>query len=166
MPAGFTIVELLIVVVVIAILTAITAMVFTGIQNRTNDSAVQSDLANIARKIKLFYVINNRYPQGFADMTSADIRVTKVAYSRGFNNGTSWYNAVYCWPNSASPDQFAIVAQSKSGNTFQYSGGKVSQAAYAFTVGSPSICLAAGVDISTSGRDWFYDSDTWQTYAK
>ena len=56
-PRGFTIVELLIVVVVIAILAAITVVAYSGIQNRTNDTAVQSDLANIAQK----YDLNSNY---------------------------------------------------------------------------------------------------------
>lgn len=38
--SGFTIVELLIVVVVIAILAAITVVAYTGIQNRTYDSGI------------------------------------------------------------------------------------------------------------------------------
>ena len=37
---GFTIVELLIVIVVIAILAAITIVAYTGIQNRAYDTAV------------------------------------------------------------------------------------------------------------------------------
>ncbi len=49
-PVGFTIVELLIVIVVIAILAAISVVAYTGIQNRANDAAVKSDLANAAKK--------------------------------------------------------------------------------------------------------------------
>ena len=41
---GFTIVELLIVIVVIAILAAITIVAYTGIQDRAKESNVQSDL--------------------------------------------------------------------------------------------------------------------------
>lgn len=166
MRHGFTIVELLIVIIVIAILASITIVAYNGVQNRTNDTAVQSDLENIAKKIQVFYVTNERFPQGYTDMVAADIRVTKATYSRGMYNGTSWYNLVYCWANSTNPTQFAIVAQAKSGNVFQYVGGKVSQAAYVFATSSAATCLSAGVDISTSGRDWFYDNDTWQGFAK
>lgn len=41
---GFTIVELLIVIVVIAILAAITIVAYTGIQNRAAGTVLQSDL--------------------------------------------------------------------------------------------------------------------------
>lgn len=60
--AGFTIVELLIVIVVIAILAAISIVAYTGIQNRAHDSALQSD-ANVIRKvIKMYYADNGSYP--------------------------------------------------------------------------------------------------------
>lgn len=49
---GFTIVELLIVVVVIAILAAITIVAFNGIRQRAESSAQKSDLAQVHRKIQ------------------------------------------------------------------------------------------------------------------
>ena len=49
---GFTIVELLIVIVVIAILAAITIVAYTGIQERAKDTALKSDLSNAARAIE------------------------------------------------------------------------------------------------------------------
>jgi len=48
---GFTIVELLIVVVVIAILAAITIVSYNGIQNRAKDSAITQELSQNAKKI-------------------------------------------------------------------------------------------------------------------
>lgn len=163
---GFTIVELLIVIVVVAVLAVVTVVAYNGIQNRAYDSAVQGDLANIAKKLRMFHATNDRFPQGSTDLTNADLRVTRTAYSRGMYNGTSWYNLVYCWANTTNPTQFAIVAQARSGNVYQYSGGKVSQAAYVFATDSVTICSSAGVNISTSGRDWFYDNDAWSAYAK
>jgi prepilin-type N-terminal cleavage/methylation domain-containing protein len=41
--SGFTIVELLIVIVVIGILAAITIVAYNGIQDRANDTSVKSD---------------------------------------------------------------------------------------------------------------------------
>lgn len=48
---GFTIVELLIVVVVIAILAAITVVAYTGITNKANDSARLADASTIEKAI-------------------------------------------------------------------------------------------------------------------
>ena len=41
---GFTIVELLIVIVIIGILAAITIVAYNGIQNRANDTVIKNDL--------------------------------------------------------------------------------------------------------------------------
>lgn len=49
---GFTIVELLIVIVVIAILAAISVVAYTGIQDRAKDSAIKADLTNAAKAME------------------------------------------------------------------------------------------------------------------
>lgn len=49
--AGFTIVELLIVIVVIAILAAITIVAYTGIQNRADEAAVQSAASQAGKTV-------------------------------------------------------------------------------------------------------------------
>lgn len=52
-PRGFTIVELLIVVVVIAILAAITIVAYNGISNQAKDSATRSTVSQIKKGLKL-----------------------------------------------------------------------------------------------------------------
>jgi len=64
---GFTIVELLVVIVVIAILAAITVVSYTGISNKATVASLQSDLANASKKLKMDQVINNSYPTNLAD---------------------------------------------------------------------------------------------------
>lgn len=61
---GFTIVELLIVVVVIAILAAITIVSFNGITSRANQSAAKATAATVQKKAELFAADSNqnRYP--------------------------------------------------------------------------------------------------------
>lgn len=61
---GFTIVELLIVIVVIAILAAITIVAYNGIQQRSKDSQRKSDIAAITKALELYYIDNGRYPAG------------------------------------------------------------------------------------------------------
>ena len=59
---GFTIVELLIVIVVIAILAAISIVAYNGIQQRARDSQRQSDIATIAKALELYLIDNGSYP--------------------------------------------------------------------------------------------------------
>lgn len=59
---GFTIVELLIVVVVIAILAAITIVSYNGITNRANASSVDSMLSTIQKKVQLYQTEEGVWP--------------------------------------------------------------------------------------------------------
>lgn len=61
---GFTIVELLIVIVVIGILATITIVAYSGVQTRARDSQRQSDVNAIVKAIELYYVDMGRYPGG------------------------------------------------------------------------------------------------------
>lgn len=59
---GFTIVELLIVIVVIGILAAITIVAYNGVQSRANYSREQADMNSINKMIQMYYATNNSYP--------------------------------------------------------------------------------------------------------
>lgn len=78
---GFTIVELLIVIVVIAILAVITIVAFNGVQERARTSAVSSALSFASRKLELYAVDNGAYPATLdlaeiTDTTSASYQYT------------------------------------------------------------------------------------------
>lgn len=60
---GFTIVELLIVIVVIAILAVITIVAFNGVQQRARDSRRSSDMANIKRALLIYQANNGGVPK-------------------------------------------------------------------------------------------------------
>ena len=59
---GFTIVELLIVIVIIAILAAITLVAYNGITARANDSRRRSDIKNIETALEIYFADNGQYP--------------------------------------------------------------------------------------------------------
>lgn len=69
---GFTIVELLIVIVVIAILAAITVVAYNGIQTRANDSKMRTGTEQIEKAIRLWAIDNgNTIPGGSGSTTAA-----------------------------------------------------------------------------------------------
>lgn len=59
---GFTIVELLIVIVVIGILAAITIVAYNGAQSRARFSKMQSDVKTLQRYIEAYNATNGSYP--------------------------------------------------------------------------------------------------------
>jgi len=56
--SGFTIVELLIVIVVIGILAAITIVAYNGVQARARDGIRKSDLSQMAKILKIYTIDN------------------------------------------------------------------------------------------------------------
>jgi len=75
---GFTIVELLIVVVVIAILAAITIVSYNGITSRANASAAKTAAVSVQKKAELYASDGptGQYPMLFTNLTSAATNTT------------------------------------------------------------------------------------------
>jgi prepilin-type N-terminal cleavage/methylation domain-containing protein len=68
---GFTIVELLIVIVVIAILAAITIVAYNGITNRAKSTKAQSTASSMVKKLEAYNAEIGNYPATFSLLTSA-----------------------------------------------------------------------------------------------
>ena len=92
---GFTIVELLIVVVVIAILAAITIVAYNGVQNRAKNAAIQSTTSQAGKKIATFSVTNSdEYPaasgsSGIDNLSTLGIvNTADTTYQYSANNST------------------------------------------------------------------------------
>ena len=93
---GFTIVELLIVVVVIAILAAITIVSYNGITNKANASSAKSLASSIQKKVELFQADKGRYPINLGEMSTAS------------DSDKSWYITT----NTITPDGAAPTSTS------------------------------------------------------
>src|SRR5437588_436170 len=59
---GFTIVELLIVIVVIGILAALVITTFTGIQQKARNTERQTDIKALHGQVEAYYAQNGKYP--------------------------------------------------------------------------------------------------------
>lgn len=150
---GFTIVELLIVIVIIGILAAITIVAYNGIQNRANDTTVQSDMRNLAMKVRELEAINGNLPA--ASGSSGIVGLSRFPITRGAYS-TSSHNVYYCTGDISGTTQFAVGAVSKSGRKFAYSS---IAGAFEYTgtwTASTNICPGLGL---TSGFTFAYGYD-------
>lgn len=168
--AGFTIVELLIVIVVIGILASITVVGYSGFQARAYDTAVQSDFKNVATTLEIYRINHDAYPYDtqLTSMITQDglqIKLTKSAYGNGFASNV--HNFVYCRLAASGPDSFALVAASKSGTVFTYrsSTGKTTSTATWAGATTQTICQDAGINqVISTDRDIFFYNSAWMSY--
>lgn len=79
--SGFTIVELLIVIVVIGILSAIVVVAYNGIQERARDSQRKSDIASITKALEMYYLDHDRYPLGSCGPSYPDPKVINASWA-------------------------------------------------------------------------------------
>jgi prepilin-type N-terminal cleavage/methylation domain-containing protein len=86
---GFTIVELLIVIVVIGILAAITIVAYNGIQKRAQGSAASAALTQASSKLALYQVDNNLYPVSLSTAGVSNSGNVSYQYSQT-NAGTGY----------------------------------------------------------------------------
>ncbi len=161
---GFTIVELLIVIVVVAILAALSYVGYTAISNRAHDSVIVSDLSNFAKAANIFYAENGTYPS-VAEIGSDVLKLkpTKSSYD------TVGYNLYYCTDaprNGGSHSKFGFAAKSKSGKNF-YASSVGSGVASAGNMFAGYACDPIGVGQVSGNLQYAYNrtTGTWSSWA-
>jgi type IV pilus assembly protein PilA len=111
--AGFTLIELMMVVLIIAVLVAVLIPTFVGSKHRAQDRAAQSNVRNALTAGRVIFSDHG----DFTDATLAALAATEP--SLGFVDATtppSGANAVSVNPVSA--NYFVVAAQSGSGTCF------------------------------------------------
>jgi prepilin-type N-terminal cleavage/methylation domain-containing protein len=108
--SGFTIVELLIVIVVIAILAAIVIMAYNGVQQRARASAAARDLSMYGGKMQYGASTSStgQYPTTLEIYNTPDYAISSVTQGN--------YSLVsYCASNN---NGFVLAAQTQDGNKY------------------------------------------------
>jgi prepilin-type N-terminal cleavage/methylation domain-containing protein len=137
--SGFTIVELLIVIVVIGILATLVIVTFTGIQQKARDSQRQTDINAVNSQLEAFYAQNGYYPsladlqdQGTGGFVSTSLKGLDVESLKDPKSGTIaatssstayGYATQGCITTSASSSSnqctgYTLTATLESGGTF------------------------------------------------
>jgi len=109
---GFTIVELLIVIVVIGILAALVITTFTGIQQKARDTKRKTDIGAIEAQLEAFYAQNGGGYPALVDLQTAAWVASNL---KGLDP------TAFCDPsNAATPCTLAAAAVSGSGGKYGY----------------------------------------------
>lgn len=149
--SGFTVVELLIVIVVIGILAAITIVAYNGIQARAQNSSVQSDLSATTRKIELEAVDAGSYQTATA---TTGIKITKSAFD------TTQNNFYYC--RNTATNQYAIAARSKSMKQYKVVNGALSE--HGSLLYGADTCTLVGATTAALVLGWDATAQTWASW--
>lgn len=105
---GFTLVELLIVIVVIAILATLTIVAYNGIANRAVDSVMQNDLSNSAQLLEKAKIDGSAYPDSLANAGLTPS--SSVSYQYTYNSSSNSYCLTAT--SSSSSDTYHISSDS------------------------------------------------------
>jgi len=125
---GFTLVELMVVVLVIAILIAIAIPTFLGARERAQDRAAQSNLRNALTAAKVYYVDNENYGATAAELDGIEPSLTFVAIAAANTTDVGFVvehvvladadqNIVTFATQSASGDWFCISDTARGGGS-------------------------------------------------
>lgn len=144
---GFTIVELLIVIVVIAILAAITIIAYTGVQGRARVASVQSAVSQAAKNAPLYALENNDL---FPDNEATFFNFARIADTSDtdYTYLVSTDRTRYCLSATSSTDLSVSYAVTDT------TGGIVSGRCVRNLTHNPSFELVNGVSTYLTSTSW------------
>ncbi len=131
---GFTLIELMVVVMIIAVLIAIAIPSFLGFRKSAQDRSAQSELRNVLLSEKAFWLDNGQYTE-----TAADI----LAFEPNANMNADPALGVSADLRDADADILCLSRTSQSGNSFSLWEGASGGTYYGATDLSVADCAAA-----------------------
>lgn len=112
--SGFTIVELLIVIVIIGILAGLVITTFVGIQQRARNSERQTDLNSVSSQLEGYFAKNSGYP------TLTDLNDPAWRTANEVKVGDA--NKALADPSNSSTVTLSGTTPSATGNAYSYNG--------------------------------------------
>lgn len=118
---GFTLVELLLVLVILAVLAMVVVPKFTGRSEQARETAAQTDIANLETALDAFEVDCGRFPNSDEGLRALVERPANVQNWRGpyIKRGIPvdpWGNAyVYRYPGSRNPSGYDLSSLGTDG---------------------------------------------------
>lgn len=156
---GFTAVELIMVIVVIALLAVIGVVSYGATKQKAHDTAIQQDLSKYADALNVYYGDNNSYPLNQANL----LTITSVQFAKT-NYKTSANAVLYCVDTAAANNgkAMAVIAKSSSGRAFYVKDeSPVAQFSGNFPSGNNTTdCQAANSSITTVTSVWIHSTGT------
>lgn len=121
--SGFTLVELLVVVLIIAILATIGAAMYAQSYVKARDAKRRSDMVTIADAFELYYISNSEYPVLVSTPTQYYVNTVVPSDPKSNTDGTCKTGSDYCYDcakngSSCSTTSFKICALLETGGTF------------------------------------------------
>ena len=107
---GFTIVELLIVIIIIGILVTLAVTAYNGIQTRSQASRAAAELKQLAKIINLYYQDNLNYPCFDHLWSEAEEREWSAMYSGNWPKNPWGYE--YHWEHNQASINYSISVRS------------------------------------------------------
>jgi len=115
--SGFTLVEILIVVVILGILAAIVIPQFTDASTEAKESALKSDLQTMRSQIELYKIQHNDTPPSLADFAAQMTGTTDVL---GATTGTDYGPYLQQVPTNQFNDSKTLAAAAAVGVGWEY----------------------------------------------
>ncbi len=154
--AGFTLVELMVVVLIIAILIAIAIPTFLGARQRAQDRAAQSDLRNALTAAKVFYTDTQDYAAVDTDLEAIEPSLDFDDTVANASDTVVGYIVEHVVAADTDSNRVTLVKQSASGTWFCLSDTAMSAGAVTSGTFYDSDAAAANIDdaAACNGTSW------------